>query len=303
MNKISNKILLVLAVTFILMLAGCLKDKFYDDNFFGTKNSQNQNFVEIHLTSQDNSNLVARSFESSNSDTTVTKLIPVNLTSGAASSDVTVSVKMLTDTSLYVMDSLVNKLNYKIPDPSIVKLANSGNVTIPKGSSTGYVGIVFKPSDLTLGITYILGIKLTGVSDPKYTISNLDTGFVTMVIKNKWDGTYHATGVFDHPTAGPRNMDMVLNLVTIDATTVQCQIGDLGGWNMNIQIDPVTNEIVSLTNVSNSSTLYFNTAADNIRGIPGGDSHYDPATHTFYLYYYYNTGAPRVITEVLTLNN
>lgn len=306
MSKILNKVPAIIALAFVLVTTGCLKDSDYDNNWIGTKNTQNQNFVEVHLTTSDNSNLVSRAYAALDHDTTIAKLIPIHLTSGPASSDVTVSVKMLTDTSVYVMDSLVNVMRLLIPDTSSFKLVNSGKVIIPKGSSTGYVGVTFKPADL-LGSTYVLGVKITGISDSKYSISSLDTGFVKIIVKNQWDGMYTDKGYFIHPTLGKSvfdyNGDNDVEFATVGSTTVEKP-------NSGDRAIPADVTITSQTMDVNGATVYKVTvdvpSYPNNYGQtdtdPDGNpmNYYNPVTKTFELYYWYNSANHRIIRETLT---
>jgi len=46
--------------------------------------------------------------------------------------------------------------------------------------------------------------------------------------------------------------------------------------------------------------LFNNDPTVNARGITGGYNRYDPVNRIYYLYYYYNSSAPRVIQEIIT---
>ena len=209
MNKIINKVFPIMTLALVLTLSACLNDSDYSNNWIGTKNNGNQNFVEVHLTSSDNTNTVSRSYDSFNRDTTI-NLIPVNLTSGPATSDVTVSFKVITDTIGYKTDSakinlkrLIDK-GFALPDLTKFVVQNTGSqVVIPAGSQTGYIKVKFNP--FNFGGFYAFVIKLTAVAGDggKWNLSNLTNGYVKFGIKNKYDGWYTATGTLvDAANAG-----------------------------------------------------------------------------------------------------
>lgn len=307
MNNIIFKFFPVLTITIALTMTSCLTDSAYDNNLIGINPSNNKNYVEVHLTSGDNSNAASRAFDSFNRDTTVTKLIPINLTSGAASSDVTITFQLLDTTNSVNVDTLVNKHGYVIPDLTKITILNTGNkVTIPAGSSTGYVSVKLNPSTL-IGFNTIFGIKITAVSDSKYIISNLNTGYVKILIKNKWDGLYEDKGYFIHPTLGTTTFDDLganaVEFATIGANTVEKQ-------NAGDRAIPTDVTITDQTMVANGATV--NKVTIVVVGYEGDSgqtdidpstgspmNYYNPETKTFELFYWYNSGAHRVIRETL----
>ena len=307
MNKLINKIFTILTLAFALSMTACLTDSEYDNNQIGINPSNNKNYVEVHLTSGDNTNAVSRAFASVNRDTTVTELIPINLTSGAAKSAVTVSFQLLDTTNSVNIDTLVNSYGYAIPDLSKITILNTGNkVTIPAGSSTGYVSIKFNPSTL-VGINTIFGIKITAVSDSKYMLSNLTTGYVKILIKNQWDGLYEDKGYFIHPTLGTTTFDdagaAAVAFATIGANTVEKQ-------NAGDRAIPTDVTITDQTMVVNGATVNKvtvfipsyagNSGQTDIDPSTGNAmNYYNPATKTFELFYWYNSAAHRIIRETL----
>lgn len=319
MNKIVYKIFTAVTVALVMTMTGCLKDSDYSNNNIGTKNTQNQNFVEVHLTTQDNSNFVLRAYDPINHDTTVTKLIPIHLTSGPASSDLTVTYKLLNDTLTdAIIDSMVNIEGCKLLDPTVFTPMNQDlKVTIPAGSSTAYVSVKFKPGDF-LGNIYIFGIQITAVSDPKYTISNLDKGYIKWSIKNQWDGDYHCVGYRKHPSLGILPVDRTETLITVDATTViKSGFGDYP-YDMTIQIttDKInvagTDCYKCIVHVIDPNTKAPVASGEGMYTTFTGDpssapipltndvNYYNPVTKTFVLNAYYNSAAPRGAYEVLT---
>ena len=290
MNKI-YKIFPILSLAVLLMMTGCFNDSEYLNNEIGTRNTGNQNFVQVHLTTSNTSNIISHSYASVSSDTTI-DMVPVHLTSGPAPADMTVDFSYITDTTKSTLvDSLVNKNGFAIPATSMFTILNpNSKVVIAKGTSTGYIRIKFKPIDF-VGKNWILAFQLTAVSDPKYTISNLDKGFVKINIKNKYDKVYNCVGVFTHPTAGPRPIDEQKHLVTVGANSNTTTVGDLGAdYTVVITIDPVTNDVTY-----SDSSPYVILPSQTQR------SYYEPSTGKFYLHYYYVGGTGnRVIDETYT---
>jgi len=290
MNKI-YKIFPILSLVFLLPMTGCLDDSEYLNNEIGTRNTGNQNFVEVHLTTSNTSNIISHSYASVSADTTI-DMVPVHLTSGPALADMTVDFTYLTDTTKSTLvDSLVNKNGFAIPATNMFTILNPNNkVVIAKGTSTGYIRLKFKPIDF-VGQNWVLAFQLTAVSDSKYTISNLDKGFVKINIKNKYDKEYDCVGVFTHPTAGARPINEQKRLVTVGANSNTTTVGDLGAdYTVVITIDPVTNDVT----FSNSSPVTILPSA-TLR------SYYEPSTGKFYLHYYYvGASGNRVIDETYT---
>ncbi|HEX6428006.1 MAG TPA: DUF4361 domain-containing protein, partial [Niastella sp.] len=180
--------------------------------------------------------------------------------------------------------------SYDVAPLSIATLVNPV-VTIAKGSHTGYVKLKFKSSDF-LGHDYGVGIKITNVDKPGYAISgNMNWSVVALVVKNKYDGIYHAAGIFHHPTAGDRTIDEDKELVTAGPNSVTAPLGDLGGSNYFM---------VLTVNPDNSVTIAPEGATPNIDQ-SWGPNYYDPVGKAFHLFYSYNGAAPRKIEETITL--
>lgn len=110
-------------------------------------------------------------------------------------------------------------------------------------------------------------------------------------LKNKYQGTYQATGVLHHPTNGDRDINETKELITAGINSVRAPLGDLGGsgYFMILTINP-----------DNTVTITPSGATPNIDQ-HWGLNYYDPETRTFHLHYSYNTAAPRIIKEDITL--
>lgn len=272
-----------------LSLTGCLKDDAYEDQEIqSTRSEGSPKIIELKLTANSSKNFLLKTFANSNNDTTF-EAIPVNLaTPDVAPEDINVTIAV--DTNVVNKYNTDNSTAYAKPTSSMFSLVNP-TVTIPKGSHTGYLKVKLKSSDY-LGNDWGLGFKITSVDKPGYTISgNLNTSVLAVVVKNKYDGAYHSSGIFHHPTAGDRAIDEDKDLVTAGPTSVRAKLGDLGGsdYYMILTVNP-----------DNTVTITPSGVTPNIDQ-SWGPNFYDPATKSFHLFYSYNAAAPRKIEETITL--
>ena len=309
MNKLIYKIFPILTLAFALSLTACLTDSEYDNNQVGINPSNNTNYVEVHITSNDNSNIISRAYPVIGRDTTVTKFMAINLTSGAATSDVTITYVKLDTLNSMVVDSLVNINGLILADATKITDLNQGKVVIKKGQSTGYIAIKLNPNNL-IGDSYVFGIRITAVSDKKYTISNLTDGIAKFGAANTWDGEYVVTGTFSDAAnaAFTGNYPMHVDLVTQSAVAnAMYDLGVNGGtfghgflnngggsyygsFSPVFTFDPVTNKVISVVN-------YYGQPAGNGRSAeldPSGINTYDPSTGVLKVSYWMNQ--PSVIT-------
>ena len=311
MNKIINKIFPIMTLALVLTLSACLTDETANNLVSGgTNNFSTQNFVEVHITSGDNSNIISRAYPLIGKDTTITKFVAFSLTSGPATSDVKISYKHLYRSNSTVVDSLVNIKKMVWADATKITDMNSDStVTIPKGSSTGYIAIKLNPNNL-IGSTFVWGIRITGVSDAKYKLSSLTDGIVKFGPANAYDGEYTVEGTFvDYANAAfVGNYPMDVNLETQSLTTnvmrdLHVNGGTIGHGFLNgaagsyygsfspvFKFDPTTNKVTEVTN-------YYGQPASNTRSAqldPDGINTYDPASGTIKVSYWMNQ--PSVIT-------
>lgn len=301
--KLKNmKSLLALIIVFSLTITSCLKDKMYDNGSVQSVNGPNVPVISTGVSATNSINFLAIGVANSNNDT-VMNLIPVVLsTANPAAQDIHVTLvqtdSLLVNYNAANTDTTVTptnpnptmKVTHLVPPTKFTVVNPGGVVTIPKGSNTGYLQIKFKPSDYLGGPAYALGFTITSIAEKGYVISgNLNFGIVSINIKNQWDGNYHASGVRVHPSLGPFPFDYNANVSTTSATSIDGKVlADLGE-GLSITINP--DNTVSL---AGDARAVFLTA--------GGVNKYDPATKTFTLSYYYNSSAPRVITETLVRN-
>ena len=148
---------------------------------------------------------------------------------------------------------------------------------------------------------YALAYKLESVSGTGIkSLASSDITIIEIAAMNEYEGWYHSVGFRDHPTAGVFPVDDDKYLSTVDQYTVETYTGDYLYYSLLITIDPGAPLANNVTIMSWDVMLFDNDPTVNARGIPGGYNHYDPVNKTYYLYYYYNISAPRVIQETIT---
>jgi hypothetical protein len=261
----------------LCVLAGCLKDKKFDNGTIQAIHSHgtDQNIVEIKLTAGDASNVLITSFDAVNKDTII-DFVPVNLASpGAASEDI--NVTLVQDDAIVNDYNAQNGTNFVVPGPSQFTVVNSALVvTIPKGSHTGYLQVKLNPSAF-VGSDWALAYSISAIDKPAYHISaNMSKGMVGFGIKNKYDGHYSVTGtmvdVANNTLTGRYPMDVYL--VTQGANSVAMVDNAIGTFAHSISsggglsyygsfapvftFDPASDFITGVTN-------YFGQPAGNGR--------------------------------------
>ncbi|MFS2189772.1 BT_3987 domain-containing protein [Mucilaginibacter sp. Mucisp84] len=168
----------------------------------------------------------------------------------------------------------------------------SGNLTakFAPGDFQNYFTIKLNGSKFDLSKKYALAYIITNAGGLTIHAASKDTLFTFFAIKNKYDGEYHSTGTFHHPTAGDRAIDRDKTLTTAGAISVSTEIGDIGG-SMTLTVNEATNEVTVSGNVS---------ATQPLLPVPGLTSTYDPATKSFILNYrYLGGGGYRVVEETI----
>jgi len=163
----------------------------------------------------------------------------------------------------------------------------SGTVVIKKGERRATFKVNVKiPATFDFDGSYALPLTIKSAS--MGTISG-NFGSVLYAIggKNQYEGVYHSTGARIHPTLGTFTFDYSVTMNTAGSKGISGDaLADLGP---NLKI---------IVNADNSVSL-SSTAQPSVALTPGGVNKYDPATKTFTLTYFYNTGAPRKITQTL----
>ena len=280
-----------LAVTFIT--SSCLKDKDGENWTADLKGKMYATFVKPNF----------QAYTIAPADTDQFLNIMVNIASDAkpsventitvaidqASMDAYSAKKQAADTSIHWSYVLYPGATIETPQ-----------VTVPAGSRVAYFKVKLSRADtLRISTNYMVPITITNATNGIVIAANLKTVLMAVPIANQYEGDYASTGRIHKLTGWDRTWSSDKHLSTVDANTVSLSIADIG-LPCNITIDPVTYEVTNIFNTDLTYDFQFNTIAMNIDG-QGGDSHYDPLTKTFYLYYYYvgTASLDRVASEVL----
>ncbi|HET6767943.1 MAG TPA: DUF1735 domain-containing protein [Chitinophagaceae bacterium] len=176
------------------------------------------------------------------------------------------------------------------PESGVTVNGNTWTISLAPGELARPISITLDKSQLDLSKSYAFGLQITQTTVGSASLAN-GVAIVNLVIINIYHGEYHATGVFHHPTAGDRAIDEDKDLMTVGASSVKTNLGDLGtsGYQMVLTVDPLTNNV----------TITPAGATPNIDQ-SWGLNYYDPITESFHLHYSYNVSAPRIIEETIT---
>ena len=210
--------------------------------------------------------------------------------------------------------SMINEFN-DLNDTYFSLLPSTLYSSLPAVGTDGNLSLTFGPGEFVKSIMitvpnvfdfdfsqkYALAYKLVSVSGTGIkSLAVSDTTVVEIGAQNAYEGWYHSVGFRDHPVNGVYTVDDDKYLYTIDQYTVETYTGDYVNYRLWITVDPLAPLANNVTIMSPDVMLFDNDPTVNARGITGGYNHYDPVNKVYYLYYYYNANAPRVIQETIT---
>lgn len=288
----------------LISSTGCLKDKNYEDQKYGIQNTEVKGI-----------GFVQNAYVSPISADAVPQTLP-DLNVGLNTNEIsTVDIKYSVALDFAVVPDSLNGIDItNLPAGSFTFTANS---VIPAGKTFGnFPVIVTNASLLDPNKTYGVGFKIVSV-DPGYTIAqNSRTFYVTINIKNKYDGRYKLNGLHNRP---PYNQfpytDVTMDMYTSGPSSVRFYIPLSGfnsyghpigvapgviGWygptvSPNVTFDPVSNLV---TNVNNADPA--GPPISIYSGVLSGVGRYDAATKKMYVYFRYNANDLRGFTDTLT---
>ncbi len=181
-----------------------------------------------------------------------------------------------------------NSTSYNQMDPSLYTLQNGGDITINPGQQIVNMRINFAGDKVDFNQQNGIGLQITDANGATIA-TNLNTAIVLVSLKSPYEASYHASGVRIHPTLGPFTFDYDVYMSTVDKNTIT------GSAEADLQTDLTIH--INADNTVTLSSVSFPTFLQ-----AGKENKYDPATQTFTLNYYYNSSAPRLITETLVRN-
>ena len=307
-NKYSK---LILSLSFLLLigLGGCLKDKDFDNNVNQAVESHGggvQNVVSVGLTSTTTDNHLQLAFTSSSSDT-VFNAIPVTLGGQVAKEDVKVTLRL--NPAVIGNYNANNGTSHEEAPLALYSIVNPGDstsgyvVTIPKGSSTGFLKIKLKSANF-LGFDYAIGVQISSVQSGYLIATNLATGVLAIGVKNKWDGVYSYKGYTlraGDPARTGNFAGKEVSLVTAGIASVSFETLPVWADGSGIGIDKPKLDIDESTN-PNPITISGATGGGTVpQNNPSYTSTYDPTTKTFYISFTWAAGpTARLSTDTLT---
>jgi hypothetical protein len=157
--------------------------------------------------------------------------------------------------------------------------------TIPANQNEANVVVNINTSLIDPSQSYVLPLTITDGGGQQ--ISNYKTILYNVQVKNQYDGTYLASGTRIHPTLGPFPFSYTVAMNTTGANSID------GSALADLKAD------LKLTVNADNSVTVSSSAQPTTQDSPGLVNKYDPSTKTFTLSYFYNTSAPRIITETL----
>jgi hypothetical protein len=192
----------------------------------------------------------------------------------------------------YALDT--NFIYFKPYPAAFLKMPTS--VTIKAGSRISWVTIELDSAiAVDLSTHWIVPIVIKAVSSPDLIIAaNRSSFFLTLPIKNKWEGTYTMKGwilrggdpvrtgyykgrIYKLKTSGSNSV--TFNSIISWADIVSDGVGGVGPWTLTIDESTIPNPVT----VSDATNPAVTTN-------PAYPNRYDPATSTFYIKAYWGAG-------------
>jgi Domain of unknown function (DUF1735) len=190
-------------------------------------------------------------------------------------------------------------------------IPNNATVTISPGQQIVATKISFAGDKIDFTKDYALVLQIASASGATIA-SNLNTAVIVLKLKNPYEGDYHITGFFVHPSA-PRAVDQDGTISTVSLNTSLAPLGDLAGYNFDFDTDPNTGVLSNWVPEGNtpgvpsiggsSGFLYVDNAAGSATypGPPYTSANYPNVykfdTQTFWMHYGYNAQGGTIYTR------
>jgi hypothetical protein len=262
----------------LLSLSSCLKDSRYVD--FGAVGTTIELPIEAY---HGQGSLIPEALPISSTPQVVPLIVNVASPKPLSSA---LSVTLAVDPAALTAYNTANGTSYTLLPPADYSVS-SLTVTVPANGREATLNINVNTNLIDLTQHYVLPITIASASGQQ--ISNYNTVLYSILLKNQWDGTYQASGVRHHPTAGNFSFNYPVYMGTASANSIEGgALADLGA-DLILTIAP--DNTVTVTSGPSGQPSTANQA--------GTSNVYDPATKTFTLHYFYNVAAPRKIDETL----
>lgn len=294
------------ALSLIVGLGSCLKDKNFDEGKTGHDITGSSKIIELAIADNlEHSQALAVDFKNENMNVT---FLTVRLAStDPAPEDIKVTVDTSNTAAQLAAFNAANGANViKLPQ-AFFTIPGGLTVTIPKGAREAKLMVLTNPINYDPSTTYGLAFRLVSVDKPGYILSaNFNEWVTTIGAKNAYDGIYSVvSGFVQRYTApgvpeplGGLNGDLTGNpdvyLVTTGSNynnippsspavpgRLQWAFGSnsavAGIDGLRVTVDPATN-LVTVSSAQNPTLTNW----------AGKVNRYDPATRTFYLAFRWN---------------
>jgi hypothetical protein len=298
-----RKYISIILFSTLVFFSGCLKEKYKLDI------NDNTSRVIAEFTNGDSTTLNSLALDFATGlvevDLTELRIIPRSNVTG------NVEVKIRLNPGLVTAYNTENGTDFEIPPGNIFELPET-NFTLTASSKSTTVKIKVDPSEV-IGNSYAVGFTIFEASNGEVSQIKKDY-LVELKVKNPWDGEYTSNGYLYHPSLPREIIDRPKTLATLSATSVECELGDLGGSgyfaifeidasnNVTITIEPgaaggdYTMFTAGLPSTNPGYTAQWPGSADC-------NNVYDPVAKEFRVRYgYMGASGWRVTEEVITKN-
>jgi hypothetical protein len=304
-TKLYIKLALAALVT-VTGFSSCLKDDKHYVDFAGAT-------PLVELPSAANVGGKGGLLQSAGLDISATP-VPINLMVNLASphtlsSDLTVKVSL--DPAALAKYNTDNGTDFIALPPAYY--TSTYTAVIPANKNQAYVVINVKSNLIDPAITnYALPLTITDGGGQQ--ISNYKTVIFNVQAKNPYDANYTETGYKFHPTATVSHdfKSVTVAVSTVNGTTSNTAVGDLGGSGYTFNFDVVNGKLTNWVVPAGSATPAPPASGFYTSDNPGGISYpttdgtapgkapyvqttynntYDAANKTFYMHYGYGSGA------------
>ncbi|MFL5786692.1 MAG: DUF1735 domain-containing protein [Flavisolibacter sp.] len=296
---------LIIAVSMMLVLAGCVKhDDYYKDVNGGDPNRKQI----VKIVGASDISQIARDVNPLIDTFAVVDLRrePNNSTELNQS----LTVKLVLKPSLIDSFNSQNGAGYVVlPDSAYTILGDLNSITFQPGEVVKEIKIRLDKSKLDLSSSYALGFAVSDAGTSGVINPTLATGLYGIGIKNPYEADYKTTGFVFHPSA-PRPLDDVKHLYTLGSTTCEAPLADLYNSGYYFAFDvSASNTLINWTplgaappapasgfmTMDNPSATDYSAAAPDAPGVSPWlssiyNNTYDPATKTFWMHYGYKVG-------------
>ncbi len=179
--KINKIIGIATLVTGMIAMSSCLKNGAYYTDFAAAAAS-----VDLPLAATNNNGVVTFSFDA----TVTTTSIPVYVDVASPSIPNKANTATLSLDTAYLNQYNANNGTSYVLLPDSVYTTSGWNLTIPAGKRLDSMNVTFDFTKLDLSTAYILPITISQASLPIEQYNHL---LLSVVLKNKYDGTYSLT--------------------------------------------------------------------------------------------------------------